>query len=100
MGSPCTAGTALNTAPTAAGSLMAPPHLSAQPQTQWQVPLELIEWQPVYHQHGATGVEGGSWSGNWEVTKSTKARRGGQKGGGASERESYPQALVTHAHVC
>jgi len=36
------------------------------------VPLELIEWQPVYHQRGATGVSGGEWSANWEVTKSTK----------------------------
>lgn len=41
---------------------------------QNQVPLELIEWQPVYHQRGATGVSGGEWSANWEVTKSTKVR--------------------------
>jgi hypothetical protein len=38
------------------------------------VPLELIEWQPVYHQAGATGVSGGEWSAKWEITKSTKVR--------------------------
>lgn len=32
-----------------------------------QVPLELIEWQPVYHQTGATGLSGGQWSANWRV---------------------------------
>ena len=25
------------------------------PNPQWAVPLELIEWQPVYHQQGAVG---------------------------------------------
>jgi hypothetical protein len=40
-----------------------------------QVPLELIEWQPVYHQRGAVGIGGGEWSANWEVTRSTKVRR-------------------------
>lgn len=32
-----------------------------------QVPLDLIEWQPVYHQIGATGLSGGQWSANWRV---------------------------------
>ncbi|KAI8470158.1 MAG: SNF2 family N-terminal domain-containing protein [Monoraphidium minutum] len=44
------------------------------PNPKWPVPLELIEWQPVYHQRGATGVSGGEWSANWEVTKSTKVQ--------------------------
>lgn len=34
-----------------------------------QVPLELIEWQPVYHQAGATGVSGGEWGANWRVSE-------------------------------
>jgi hypothetical protein len=33
-----------------------------------QVPLELIEWQPVFHQVGATGLSGGQWSANWRVS--------------------------------
>ena len=39
-----------------------------------QVPIELIEWQPVFHQAGATGVSGGEWSANWQVTRSTKVQ--------------------------
>jgi hypothetical protein len=35
-----------------------------------QVPLELIEWQPVFHQVGATGLSGGKWSDNWRVSGS------------------------------
>lgn len=47
-------------------------HRTHTHKTHTQVPLELIEWQPVYHQRGATGLGGGEWSANWEVTKSTK----------------------------
>jgi hypothetical protein len=36
------------------------------------VPIELIEFQPVFHQAGAVGVEGGTWSAKWERTESTK----------------------------
>ena len=28
------------------------------PLPKWAVPLELIEWQPVYHQRGAEGEKG------------------------------------------
>lgn len=37
-----------------------------------QVPLDLIEWQPVYHQEGATGVSGGEWSADWTVRGETE----------------------------
>ncbi len=35
-------------------------------------PQELIEWQPVYHQRGAVGKDGGLWSARWQDTLSSK----------------------------
>jgi hypothetical protein len=45
-------------------------HLAAAVLCVLQVPLELIEWQPVFHQVGATGLSGGQWSANWRVSVS------------------------------
>ncbi|KAK9795946.1 hypothetical protein WJX73_001584 [Symbiochloris irregularis] len=42
------------------------------PNPQWEVPWEVIEWQASYTQAGAVGISGGQWSANWQVTKSTK----------------------------
>ncbi|GLI71785.1 hypothetical protein VaNZ11_017130, partial [Volvox africanus] len=39
---------------------------------KWPVPQELIEWQPVFHQSDAVGIGGGSWSANWQLTRSSK----------------------------
>ncbi|KAF8062721.1 hypothetical protein HT031_004051 [Scenedesmus sp. PABB004] len=49
-----------------------PARFKTNPLPKWEVPLELIEWQPVFHQRGATGLSGGQWSANWRVTRSTK----------------------------
>lgn len=57
--------TALLLQPGVAGCLL---HLFARARCHHtQVPLDVIEWQPVYHQAGATGLSGGAWSGNWQV---------------------------------
>ena len=42
------------------------------PNPQWPVPEDVIEWQPVYHQAGAVGLDAGSWSDNYQVTQSSK----------------------------
>eukprot|EP00879_Flechtneria_rotunda_P005819 GHRR01006123.1.p1 GENE.GHRR01006123.1~~GHRR01006123.1.p1 ORF type:complete len:1000 (+),score=452.54 GHRR01006123.1:320-3001(+) len=49
-----------------------PARYGNNPNPKWEVPLDVIEWQPVYHQEGATGVSGGAWSANWRITRSTK----------------------------
>eukprot|EP00775_Hariotina_reticulata_P009277 gene9277-9442_t len=49
-----------------------PARYKNNPHPKWQVPLDMIEWQPVFHQRGATGVSGGHWSADWRITKSTK----------------------------
>eukprot|EP00884_Botryococcus_braunii_P005336 jgi/Botrbrau1/14803/Bobra.0370s0001.1 len=49
-----------------------PERLQHNPQPKWDVPHELIEWQPSYTQKGAKSVSGGEWSDAWQVTKSSK----------------------------
>eukprot|EP00798_Chlamydomonas_sp_ICE-L_P002827 gene2827-4976_t len=46
-----------------------PARKEVNPEPKWDVPIELIEWQPVYHQDGLTG---GHWAPNWKVTQSSK----------------------------
>lgn len=36
----------------------APERFKDNPNPKWEVPQELIEWQPAYHQKGAIGVSG------------------------------------------
>lgn len=40
---------------------------------KWDVPVELIEWQPVSHQQGAAGADAGDWQPEWVSTTSSKA---------------------------
>lgn len=42
------------------------------PNPKWDVPRQLIEWQPAYTQRGASGGGGGEWQPNWSQTDSTK----------------------------
>jgi hypothetical protein len=35
----------------------------------------MIEWQPVFHQRGATGLSGGHWSADWRVSQLDLSRR-------------------------
>jgi len=42
------------------------------PNPKWDVPFELIEWQPAYAQLGAIGEGGGAWQEDWQHTDSSK----------------------------
>ena len=42
------------------------------PNPKWDVPQELIEWQPAFAQRGAIGASGGYWQEDWKHTDSTK----------------------------
>lgn len=73
------------------------------PNPKWEVPMELIEWQPSYTQRGAVGIGGGAWSEDWAFTESTKCvhllKRFYQIGAAidAAQPESYLQRVCFHA---
>jgi hypothetical protein len=39
---------------------------------KWEVPVDLIEYQPAFAQRGAQGAKGGEWQATWEITESSK----------------------------
>ncbi|CAL8471722.1 g11264 [Coccomyxa elongata] len=49
-----------------------PERLVNNPHPKWEVPIEVIEWQPSYTQQGALGISGGQWNADWENTNSSK----------------------------
>ncbi|KAL0025980.1 hypothetical protein WJX77_010392 [Trebouxia sp. C0004] len=53
-------------------SVSDPTRLENNPYPKWDVPMDVIEWQCSYTQKGALGLSGGTWSANWQITKSTK----------------------------
>lgn len=53
-------------------SVSDPVRRETNPNPKWEVPTELIEWQPSYAQRGAVGLGGGGWSEDWQFTASTK----------------------------
>ncbi|CAG9464295.1 unnamed protein product [Pedinophyceae sp. YPF-701] len=86
-----------------------PERRRANPRPKWEVPLELIEWQPGYAQRGARGIDGGAWQARWEATRSSKAtylhrrlrevgalRRGGPKAVVFTQHWGHLQVLERH----
>ena len=49
-----------------------PSRLKDNPNPKWDVPWDLIEWQPAYAQHGALGHSEGAWQPTWSDTDSSK----------------------------
>lgn len=49
-----------------------PTRLLDNPHPKWDVPKELIEWQPAYAQRGAEGKSEGAWQPTWKETDSSK----------------------------
>lgn len=45
---------------------------TVNPNPKWAVPRDLIEIQPAFVQHGATGAAEGYWQDTWKSTESTK----------------------------